>query len=566
MKAESKKQKILTQSSMVLTFLVPLVLVLLVLKKCGIYFETNDDRILTEIMSGNLALKPDGHTVYISPVLAAPISWLYGITLNIPWHGCLLIGLHILLYVSLLRGLLADSRQRIGGAIAFVVMGCLFLVNIGMLGQIQYTSTAALVAGYGYAVLLLREEDEKGALVWFVIMELLACLLRDQSMLMIQPIGMTVYGAWILVKPELKLPRKIRKMALAVCAVVGVLLIHYLGDAVAYHSADWKDYLRANKALEQIFDYGEKPSAEEIADILEKYDVTFAEYNGYINSTVMEGVLPTECLEEIAAYCAVSRGKMFSFGSFLKDQSEGYLYQDFRGVNKVALTLWAILFLSCLVGRQWRPLVPAAGLMVARIGVWMILQYGGRMPQRVSYPLFACEILMLTVLIWKSAASQTKLQIGMAVLMLLWFGVEAFSCGRTQYRYVSEINRGQEAFFEGMAELQDYCARNPERQYYVEAVSLSYYSGSALETESYKERDFMVTGYWYSASPTMNAKLKQFQQEREEGIYLIIYESGNQLTHPAVEFFAERTASEPVQADQFTLSHGGSYVVYYFEE
>lgn len=559
------REKITEWSITTFSLIISGLFVFIVWQKCGIYFETNDDRTITEILAGVLALEPDFHTVHVNALLSLPLSCFYRIFPGVPWYGAFLISLHIYMYFALLSSLLKERVRMVSCAAAVAVTAGLFLVNMGMLAQIQYTSTAAMMAGIGYAVLVLEEEKTCG---WrkFLLLEGIACLLRDQAMLMIQPIGMAVFAGWILARPELGRREKVIRIA-RVCGVVGAIwCIAFCGKAVVYHDSEWRAYLRANSAREEIFDYGEKPLYEEVANILENYGVTEAEYNAFVHYTVMEGSLPASCIIDLAQYCKNSREPSISFGQAVILQLKNYFSTEYRRINRVTLLLWLLLVLCCVLGKNMSRLLPAGFLLLGRTFVWTVLLYRGRMPQRVSFPLFACESLLLTVLIWRALPKRGKVFARvLIVVVLLFLGREVYLCGQTQYRYAVSQNQGQETYFAGMKELQDYCGRHPERQYYVEAISLAYYTGSALETEVYSERDYLPTGCWYASSPAMNERIYKFMAEREKGIYLIIYENGSQRNHPAVSYFEERTSSEPVQVDSFTLSHGGGYVVYYYE-
>lgn len=61
--------------------------IFLVWKRCGIFFETNDDRVMAEILSGVTALSPDGHVVYVNFLLGKLISLLYLAFPNVAWWG-----------------------------------------------------------------------------------------------------------------------------------------------------------------------------------------------------------------------------------------------------------------------------------------------------------------------------------------------------------------------------------------------------------------------------------------------------------------------------------------------
>ena len=47
------------------------------IKDMGVYFETNDDRIIAEILSGVHSLTQDPHTIHENYLLMLPLSLLY---------------------------------------------------------------------------------------------------------------------------------------------------------------------------------------------------------------------------------------------------------------------------------------------------------------------------------------------------------------------------------------------------------------------------------------------------------------------------------------------------------
>ena len=57
----------------------------------GIYFETNDDRLFSEIFSGAMTGVPEFRSYYIHPFLGLIITLFYHITTVLPWYGLFLI-------------------------------------------------------------------------------------------------------------------------------------------------------------------------------------------------------------------------------------------------------------------------------------------------------------------------------------------------------------------------------------------------------------------------------------------------------------------------------------------
>lgn len=574
-------------------------------RRCGIFFETNDDRTLTEILSGVLAPAGEIHTVHVSVGISFFLAKLYQRTTAVPWYGLLLIGIQAAVYILLFAGLwkMADSLlQKLEAVLLFLF---LFLCGIGMLAQIQYTSTAALLAAAGWGVLLCGEgRNSRQRVGMFFLMELTACFLRSQAMLMMQPVGALCYGGLLLQHTlenrTLSSPKeKNRKqdktsenntnrrvfcrqllcpvgaVVLAVVICLGLQAVSYgkLGGGVT--AEEWNRYEKGNRAREELFDYGEKPLYEDVEEILNRYGVTRTQYQAFLYGTMMNREISTECLEELAAFSRTQRTPALSLGqAYLKQFSLLWEGEGYHQLNRVILLLWGVclcvFLVRSIVKKSWYSFLPLSGLFLGRGLVWCYLIEKGRMPKRVTFPLLFFEILLLLLLLWKEAWQQKgrqqeksrSIQRGIELLVLAVLLLQGFFCGREQYRYAAEQNRGQAVYFQGMEELKVYCGRFPQRQYYIEAAALSYYTGSALETAAYQDRNFMVTGGWYANSPAMEAKLAQYAEDREADVYLILYEDGNTLNHPAVVYFEEKFGTEAEKADSFQLSNGGWYTVY----
>lgn len=89
----------------ILASVVILLIFFFVWKKTGIFFETNDDKFITEILSGAYTGTPNAHVGYVSYPLTLPISLLYRVTNKLPWYGLFLIFAQALAYVGVLESL-----------------------------------------------------------------------------------------------------------------------------------------------------------------------------------------------------------------------------------------------------------------------------------------------------------------------------------------------------------------------------------------------------------------------------------------------------------------------------
>ena len=386
---------------------------------------------------------------------------------------------------------------------------------------------------------------------------------------MIQPFGLAVclglflgkQGAW----REGDLKRRCRAFCLIPAVLFAVFLLAALGDGLAYRGETWREYQRFNRVRAELYDIYGKPAYEEVRDILDRFQVTEAQYQAFCNGTILDWEISVECGEELVAY-AREHGEVHpSLWEVLRMTWQDYFGDGYWQVNHLAVSLWAVLLLWVLLRRRFVMLLPILGVAAARTAVWGYLIWQGRYPHRVTHPLFLCEIALALALLWIEC-DKVGLWRQRALLLVCCAAVcvTAYQSGKRQYYYTAEQNRGKLAFMEGMYEIQEYCRCRPENRYLMESVSAGYYTGSALDARLAQPRNSVVSGCWYSNSPSMRAKLAEYLEGAEE-LYLILYRDGNESSHPSVKFLEEACGSRAQAADEITASHGGTYTVYRFE-
>lgn len=547
--------------------IITLIYVVLILKFLGIFFETNDDRYITEILSGVISAEPDGHVPHMNYLLASLFAFMYRIAGAIPWYGGCLILFHWQSYALLLDCFLEQFETIRGRAAVIFASLLLFAAHIYLLAQIQYTSTAILMAAVGYVCLILKK-DKGSKIGAFIMLELLAFLLRSEAMLVVQPFGMAAYIGIILPERESALKDKIKRIA-GIMAVLGVVFcIGWCGSLVGYHSEEWREYQRYHRARIQLFDYYGIPQYEDVADILEGYHVTKEQYYGFCNYVVLDKDIPTECLEELADYARQGAHRSVNPADLVKQRISLGIQGGSWSVNRLSTLLILTAAVYLLIKKGYRGLLPLTCMGIADVVVWSYLLIQGRMPRRVVLPLFLAEsLLLISLMLWAGRCEKggtllrcpTGMVIGAALCAFCVF-IIIQECPDVQ-----RLNQNQKVYFEGMYELQNYCNENPSNRYLIEANSQSYYTGSALETRIYQERNSLITGCWYSTSPSMEKRTEEYFSGWSDGFYFIIMDDGDVWSRPAMQYMVARQGSEPELADSLAVSNGLIYSVFYFE-
>lgn len=548
---------------------IPLLYLFAVWKMTGLCFETNDDRVITEILSGTLTGEPDGHTVQSNYLLSYPLSVLYRLSVRVPWYGGLLVLCHFLAYAAVLYNILSLGRTLLEDLFLTGLVCCFALVNIYLTSAVQYTSTTALLAMAGYTCLILQRNDKKGWLFFFFF-ELIAFLLRSEAMLMVQPPGVAVYFGLCLVRKDDGKGVGYRKMGAMLLAFGAVFLIGFLGNLVGYHGEEWDAYNRFFRARTELFDYQEYLPYEEAKPVLEDYHVTQTGYEAFYHYVILDDEVSAECVEALAGYAknrkTVKPDIAQLAGRIWKpDQVAEYLKTEQVTVIKA---VWIIIFFWILLWKKFYLLLPLGGFAVGKTFVWGYLLYRGRLPFRITYPLFACEILLITTLfLWDYLRQEnTKKQKVSGITAFVVFAVCCFFAGKMQYRQALQANEWQKPYMQGFMEIQNYCRENPDKRYLLDCESFAYYTGSVFETEIYGSQNYVYTGSWFSKSPVLLHHMEAYFEGDHGGIYLIILDTENVETSPAVRLLTEKSGASFTDSEKITVSNGAAYQVLHFAE
>lgn len=557
-----------------LSFFVPAFLIFLVWNKMGIFFSTNDDRCIAEMLAGLVTSHNESHLIYVNYLLGIPLSLLYKITTSVPWFGLCLILLYYLSYVFVLKAIYSRSKSIIQDIIVTVVISCLFLSSLYMIGQITYTAIAVFAATAGYCTLLLHTEKKRG-LSYFIILEAFAFLLRSQSMLMIQPLGLCVLCMYILISDKSAFKKNIIKCFQLTGIVVLIIVLLFLGNKLGYLNESWKQYNDFNESRTTLCDYTDFPPYEDVKHILDKYEVSKETYAGFSSYTILDWDLNLDCLKELADYA----DKQYKSPSTLTKSFETYstiLFEsekDYYNITKLLVVTFIITVIYILCSGNFVTLLPLAGLVLSQGIVWIYLIYRGRYPYRVTIPLLASEILFLICIAFMTHTKTTFrkyfsiIRIAVLLLSIGLFCKMSYTCYQLQHKDIKSKNDNETIFIHGLSDITDYCNSFPDNKYIVETMSLRWYYGSALQTNIYKPRNYTFAGGWFSNMPCFIEKNKDYFDDSSEGFYFIISQDNVEdvLQTPSVQYLAQKAACTPAISDTFTASHGGTYAVIYFD-
>lgn len=555
--------------------------IFLIYRFAGIFFETNDDRLLSEIFSGSMTGVPEPHSYYVDYILGFVLSLLYRATTDIPWYGGMLVLFQFLCSFFTADALLSRCRSRRDVFFALILCAFLYMDSFYIIANIQYTSTAAMLAITGYLCLLLYSEGRARYLVFFLL-EFLAYLLRSNAMLMIQPPGVLAFAGFYFaehkmyrfrafsVKEWLKKCRPLYHIALLLLLI---LIIGKTNYYIFYSSPGWREYKKINDGVTEITDYGSIPDYSKVQDILPRYGVTEKQYNAFLQYAMIEENLSGDCLLEVAKV-ARAENPALDTSEVLKQFGKSYTTREYWNLNFLLLAVWAVFLLYIIFGKAFPLLLPAGGIFLARSLLWLFLLYEGRTPPRVMIPLYLGEIALLLCTFFLAVLNGNAHTVNkrqtlrffrkhlsvLLLILLLPFAAKTF---KSQYLHLSAKNANEAIYFQGMQDIISYCNNQTEKRYFIDASALIYYRGSAFETKIYGKRNNVITGCWYSGAPVLYQYEKDYFADCD-AIYLITSSDMEMQAGMVIDYLEERLNSTARQDDTFTVSNGGKYLVYAF--
>ena len=482
-------------------------------------------------------------------------------------------------------GSAAPGKIRAAGT--FSVSGslkklCLSLLEILLIAAcllyhlvfVQYTVTAGLLATAAiFAFLTVRErESERAVTFWLrclpaALLFWLAFCLRSEMGLLLLPLA-GVGGIWKWAARAMRGPVFTGRNAASFLGLFGLILAGVLAcfgaDRLACSDPEWQEFEALFDARTQVYDFYDASlrSFEENREFYEGLGLTETQCELLVNYNYgADDAIDAQVMEQIAAYGRKTRG------AFMHSLSEGvWLYvqrlKNNRSIVPDDQLPWlaleggfaALLLAAAFVRwraarkqkrqerdggneREWkdRKAFPKeSGILwkllllgAVRSGLWMYLILRERVPERISHPLYFCELVMLAWLFLDTVCGMRQISgqqssgwqtsgpeglpvrvIRIAVLVLslaavvIWLPQEA---ERTDAEYA----RREQGNAVNLAALSRY---RQENLYLADVMSTVDFS-EKLFTEKIRPGNYDLLGGWMCKSPHSEKKLAAFGYE-----------------------------------------------------
>lgn len=542
----------------------------------------NDDWGMYSILSGAYTGTPDAHVMFFLYPLSWLLAKLYTLWSFIPWYGLFQHIVQILSLYTIYRRILRIRRRHNPQAALWpsalsVFLLLFFIVDLNVLAEAQYTTTAGLAAAAALFCFTTSRINQPHAGFFLdniptLLLAWISFSMRQQIFYLMLPMaGMLWLSKWIIAARNKYegTAAKLLGFALLLCLGMGLL---WGANAAAYSSDKWSDFRKINHYRERVGDFYGWPEYEECADELRAlgldeeaymYRRSGAPHIGYDMS-----VTEWKQMHDIARQCYLTR---VSLKERLKNVAVSavnvFFYQE--GMQPANLLTGLLLLLTpvlIFIDRSASALFVYLMYLFGRSVSWGYVLYEGRFPKRIVQPLITVDFLILLGILLAFNLLPSGNRRRFYALLPLLGCLSLFSVYAT-HRDIVENYRIHEETWE---ELREYCRSHPDNFYIwtYGSGTLEHFYETPFGRGQDAYQNFIYTNWGVICNPNTQKKLADqgigsFGRDVMDSkhVYFILQEAPYNEEHPVVMYFRHTYQAGLSVADTFTAGDT-AYMVY----
>ncbi len=542
----------------------------------------NDDWGMYSILSGAYTGTPDAHVMFFLYPLSWLLAKLYTLWSFIPWYGLFQHIVQILSLYTIYRRILRIRRRHNPQAALWpsalsVFLLLFFIVDLNVLAEAQYTTTAGLAAAAALFCFTTSRINQPHAGFFLdniptLLLAWISFSMRQQIFYLMLPMaGMLWLSKWIIAARNKYegTAAKLLGFALLLCLGMGLL---WGANAAAYSSDKWSDFRKINHYRERVGDFYGWPEYEECADELRAlgldeeaymYRRSGAPHIGYDMS-----VTEWKQMHDIARQCYLTR---VSLKERLKNVAVSavnvFFYQE--GMQPANLLTGLLLLLTpvlIFIDRSASALFVYLMYLFGRSVSWGYVLYEGRFPKRIVQPLITVDFLILLGILLAFNLLPSGNRRRFYALLPLLGCLSLFSVYAT-HRDIAENYRIHEETWE---ELREYCRSHPDNFYIwtYGSGTLEHFYETPFGRGQDAYQNFIYTNWGVICNPNTQKKLADqgigsFGRDVVDSkhVYFILQEAPYNEEHPVIMYFRHTYQAGLSVADTFTAGDT-AYMVY----
>lgn len=560
----------------VIELLLGAALICLIGIKSGYLYETNDDFIISELLSGDITGGKGQWRLFthIHPGFGLVMAGLYKIIPSLSWYGLWLILLQLFMYAIPLDAITSRVESIKDWMAVTFIWSVTYLSFWYLHARLQFTSTAELIAILGYLCFAFYYE-KKPAFISLCLFEIAALGLRPEGMLMMIPMGMAFVLVKIIAeKKSIRIGREGFKTGLkAASCVIVIVIVGVIILAAAFAPKEQRNLLKENDARSVLFDFKYFPDYEEVEDVLEAKNISKAKYEAYKHYLVLDWDNEEGIMGEIVAANFVDEDNEASAVKILKDSWNAIYANSFGALSTLLIAAWICTIAIIICFKAFYMLWPMAFWQLVRSVCVGYVAYTGRMPGRVILPVLAGEFIFLVSVFFElllqaentdlkenKKAVLTKVSVVAAVLVITFFSYKA---AQNQYRYVASRKTGEDCLNAQYDQITEYCNSNPDSTFIISNELFSYNSMEALRKPD-RTKNFILSGGWHSALPDLVEYNIGYVNKEDTCSILTSAALPEDYLQAELDYLKEYFGTDSVMSDHFTSVTGEEINVYSF--
>ncbi len=533
----------------------------------------NDDWGMYSTLSGAYLGYPEAHVLFFLYPLSWLLAKLYGLCSFIPWfgifqHAVQILSLYAVYHRSMQIWYRHNSPDKLWKPALTLTCFLFFLVNLNVISEAQYTTTAGLCAAAAVFCFVTTKTAAstasflKNCIPTFLFAWISYSMRQNIFYLMLPMAGTLWIAKWINAywNGYRQIARKLLCFALILLAGMGIL---YGLHAVAYSEQKWSDFRKINHYRERVGDFYTWPEYEECSAALEELGISETEYSyrkgGAPHIGYNMSVEDWKQMHDIARECYLARTDTVSrLKNIVKGSIMVFIYKDgMQPANLLALFLMPLTLLLIFMRRNLRALMVFILYFAGRMVSWGYVLYEGRFPKRIIQPLITMDCLVLLGILLSfnllRAERAKRYLVVLPVILLL----SAVSLLITRH----DIDRNYRVHEDTWKELKAYCHSHPENLYIwtYSSGTLENYCESPFDMTLDTYNNFIYTNWGVVCNPNTKTKLEQYGVENfgqdladSNNTYFILQEAPHNDEHPVLMYFRHTYDKKCEIIDTFT--------------
>ena len=219
-------------------------------------FGTNDDALISSISNGQLTGNPNGHLIFLNPLISFPISWLQQLNNDINLYIYFLTFVVTISFATVLALLQIKNSVSFQNRVISLILWSLISVTFISWFSLSPTYTGASIFAAGasacFAIMYLSndstiEKNKYLLLVTFLILFFISISIRLESLYIF------VFFLLIVLIPKYFFSKiSLKNFLIITFSSLLIFLTNVIGEKIVYNQNEWKEFYETNQLRHKI--------------------------------------------------------------------------------------------------------------------------------------------------------------------------------------------------------------------------------------------------------------------------------------------------------------------------